>query len=46
MQKNTIRLWYNNDAMDAGHFYANTFPDSLVGKVFQAPSDFTKRKQL
>ncbi len=35
MQKNTICLWYKNDAADAAHFYANTFPDSLVGKVFE-----------
>jgi len=40
LQKNTICLWYNNDAVEAAHFHANTFPDSLVGKVFQAPSDF------
>ena len=40
MQKNMICLWYNNDAVEAAHFYSNTFPDSSVGKVFQAPSDF------
>ena len=40
MQKNTICLWYNNDAVEAAHFYANTFPGSSFGKVFQAPSDF------
>ena len=36
MQKNTICLWYSNEAVEAAHFYANTFPGSLVGKVFQA----------
>ena len=40
MQKNTICLWYNNDAVAAAQFYANTFPNSSVGKVFHAPSDF------
>ena len=40
MQKNTICLWYNKDAVEAAHFYANTFPDSSVGNVFGAPSDF------
>ena len=40
MQKNTICLWYNKDAVEAGHFYANTFRGSSVGKVFHAPSDF------
>jgi len=39
MQKNMICLWYNNDAVEAAHFYSN-IPDSSVGKVFQAPSDF------
>ena len=45
MQKNTICLWYNNDAVEAAHFYANTFPDSSVGKIFQAPSDFPGGKE-
>lgn len=40
MHKNTLCLWYNNDAAEAAAFYANTFPDSSVGKVFTAPSDF------
>lgn len=40
MQKNTICLWYNNDALDAAQFYASTFPDSSVGNVFRAPTDF------
>ena len=40
MQKNKICLWYNNDAVEAAHFYANTFPGSSVGEAFQAPSDF------
>jgi predicted 3-demethylubiquinone-9 3-methyltransferase (glyoxalase superfamily) len=26
--------------VEAPHFYANAFPDSLVGKVFQSPADF------
>jgi len=26
--------------VEAAHFYANTFPGSLVAKVFKAPSDF------
>jgi len=25
--KNTICIWYNNDAPDAARFYAATFPD-------------------
>ena len=40
MQKNKICLWYNNDAVEAAHFYANTFPGSSVRTVFQAHLDF------
>jgi predicted 3-demethylubiquinone-9 3-methyltransferase (glyoxalase superfamily) len=28
--KNTICLWFNEDAQDAARFYAATFPDSKV----------------
>ena len=38
--KNTICLWYEKDALEAAEFYAKTFPDSKVGEVFYAPSDF------
>ena len=37
--KNTICLWYNNDAEEAARFYAATFPNSAVGKIYRAPSD-------
>lgn len=40
MEKNTLCLWYNNNAEEAAQFYAATFPDSAVGKVHRAPSDF------
>src|SRR3569623_1446657 len=40
MKKNTICLWYDHDAEEAAHFYARTFPDSVVGAVHRAPSDF------
>lgn len=40
MKKNTICLWYNHDAEDAARFYARTFPDSTVGAVHGAPTDF------
>jgi predicted 3-demethylubiquinone-9 3-methyltransferase (glyoxalase superfamily) len=40
MNKNTICLWYDNDAEAAANFYAKTFPDSKVGAVHRAPSDF------
>ncbi len=40
LSKNTICLWYNHDAEEAARFYAKTFPDSTVGAVFRAPSDY------
>lgn len=40
MNKNTICLWYNDDAEEAARFYARTFPDSEVGAIFRAPSEF------
>ena len=38
--KNTVCLWFEKDALEAAKFYAQTFPDSKVGAVFYAPSDF------
>jgi len=40
MSKNTICLWYSHDAEEAARFYAKTFPDSAVGAVHRAPSDY------
>ncbi|MBN9054896.1 VOC family protein [Shinella sp. PSBB067] len=42
--KNTICLWYNGDAEAAAHFYAATFPDSVVSAVHRAPADFPSGK--
>jgi predicted 3-demethylubiquinone-9 3-methyltransferase (glyoxalase superfamily) len=42
--KNTICLWYEKDALAAAEFYAATFPQSKVGAVFHAPSDFPDGK--
>ncbi|MDR6833748.1 MULTISPECIES: VOC family protein [unclassified Sphingopyxis] len=36
----SLCLWYDKDAEDAAKFYAVTFPDSHVGAVHHAPSDF------
>ena len=38
--KNTICLWYDNNAEAAAHFYAETFPGSMVGAILRAPSDY------
>ena len=45
MAKNTICLWFNNDAEAAARFYAETFPDSKVGAVHRAPSDYPAGKE-
>ena len=42
--KNTVCLWFNGDAEDAARFYAETFPDSSVGAIFRAPSDYPSGK--
>lgn len=43
--KNTICLWYDNDAEGAARFYAKTFPDSSVGAVHRAPGDYPSGKE-
>ena len=43
--KNTICLWYDNDAEEAANFYAQTFPDSSVDAVHLAPGDFPGGKK-
>jgi predicted 3-demethylubiquinone-9 3-methyltransferase (glyoxalase superfamily) len=45
MNKNTICLWYNNDAEAAARFYAATFPKSSVGAVQRAPGDYPDGKE-
>lgn len=40
MHKNTICLWYDKDAEEAARFYASLFPNSSVGAVSYAPSDY------
>jgi len=44
MAKNTICVWYEKDAETAARFYAATFPDSVVGAVHRAPSDYPSGK--
>ena len=40
VHKNTVCIWYDNGALDAATFYAETFPDSKVVAVHHAPGDF------
>lgn len=45
MAKNTICLWYDNEAEEAARFYCSVFPESEFGGVQYAPSDFPGGKQ-
>lgn len=42
--KNTICIWYDKDAEAAARFYAGVFPDSKVGAVHRAPTDYPSGK--
>lgn len=44
MAKNTICVWYDKDAEAAARFYAATFPESKVGNIWRAPSDYPAGK--
>ena len=39
------RLWYDKDAEAAARFYSETFPDSALGAVHRAPSDYPSGKE-
>ena len=45
LAKNTICLWYDGTAEEAARFYAATFPDSAVGPILRAPTDYPSGKQ-
>lgn len=45
VHKNTVCIWYDNGALDAATFYAQTFPDSAVIAVHHAPGDFPSGRQ-
>ncbi len=45
MAKNTICLWFDQDAEEAARFYCKTFPESSVGALHHAPSDYPDGKQ-
>jgi 2-polyprenyl-6-hydroxyphenyl methylase/3-demethylubiquinone-9 3-methyltransferase len=45
VSKNTVCLWYDGAALEAAQFYAATFPDSSVGRIFRAPSDYPSGKK-
>ena len=43
--KALVCLWYEKDAEAAARFYAETFPNSSVGKVHKAPADNPSARQ-
>ncbi len=43
--RNTICLCYDGTALDAARFYAATFPDSSLGAIDRAPSDYPMGKE-
>lgn len=43
--KTTICLWYDGAAEEAAQFYAATFPDSAVQRIYRAPSDYPSGKK-
>jgi predicted 3-demethylubiquinone-9 3-methyltransferase (glyoxalase superfamily) len=43
--KNTICLWFDNEAEEAARFYAATFPNSEVTAVRPAPGDYPGGKK-
>jgi predicted 3-demethylubiquinone-9 3-methyltransferase (glyoxalase superfamily) len=45
VSKVKVCLWYDNDAEGAARFYAKTFPESSVGAVYRAPSDYPGGKE-
>jgi 2-polyprenyl-6-hydroxyphenyl methylase/3-demethylubiquinone-9 3-methyltransferase len=45
MSKATVCLWFDKAALEAATFYAATFPDSAVGIVHRAPSDYPNGKE-
>ena len=43
--RNTICLWYDGTALEAAQFYAATFADSAVGRIYRAPADYPDGRQ-
>lgn len=44
MNKNTICLWYERNAEEAARFYTGLFPQSRLGAIHKAPSDYPDGK--
>jgi predicted 3-demethylubiquinone-9 3-methyltransferase (glyoxalase superfamily) len=44
MNKNTICLWFERNAEEAARFYTGLFPQSSLGAIHKAPSDYPDGK--
>ena len=44
MNKNTICLWFERNAEEAARFYTGLFPQSRLGAIHKAPSDYPDGK--
>ena len=44
MNKNTICLWFERNAEEAARFYTGLFPQSRLGAIHRAPSDYPDGK--
>lgn len=44
MNKNTICLWFERNAEEAARFYTDLFPQSSLGAIHKAPSDYPDGK--
>ena len=44
VSKGTICLWFERDAEEAARFYAGLFPNSSLGAIHKAPSDYPNGK--
>jgi predicted 3-demethylubiquinone-9 3-methyltransferase (glyoxalase superfamily) len=42
--KNTICIMYDKEALEAANFYAKVFPNTVVGAVHKAPTDYPMGK--
>ncbi len=45
MAQNIICLWYQGDAEEAASFYAQTFPNSKITAIHQAPASYPDGKE-
>lgn len=44
MHKNTICLWFEHNAEEAARFYTSLFPQSSLGAIQKAPTDYPDGK--